>query len=1362
MASTLRPDVSPVERVVVAAVGNSLPSPRVFMAAAAVPVAIRYRTLGPIGMSFVWPYTSIGVLMHMYTAWYNGRDQWIRDLVNEGIEPNPGPSQDWEFWWTSDMYVPIEDNTTACEWFCEWLCIATWGYCRETAMGGSDPGPFIDWVVRFADFIDGYLATTAIIPIPIIAAVGGLVNAAFPVPRQLSTPIAVTIEAALFTTSRTSLDSALGSVILPLTSIIRNSIFVPLITRIYVRVIIRTIVSVFEVIYGWVRDLTTEGIEPNPGPKCNRCNKNVGDLRIHASQCKAKKSIKSKGRAGKSKAAPSLTQQGIQDAEIKKEFNKEISVVVCRKLATVGHCDLCTLDDLPIRHRIETVKQTLAICGLRTEVAETDRNFMAMAVSGICNNEVWRELGENLLRYFGLPMIAEARCLDCPPGMIHPELVHAVNARPVRTVEDEIKSRQNQAILDTTPETIVYPGFGVITGCSRDLQVQAPAYSCPIQDYDIVVFNTFYDILPYLNTPCSPVIEDYIENNWDWINERLVALGLVPADWTARFWATIKSSRPGFFALPETIVLRVPKANEINVTELSVDAMVDSPILEVNFNNRPNFWGPLVLTTTLLSAWKPIFVLATMGCCALAATFSSPTYVVSPNNDPVVLHRETSPLSLRMDLPQSNRLEVHPSNLVAASIIKLSRYENGFLAGKCVYCPELLFAHVRANVLLSDVGMHRTYWSNLIAKNSIFSYPSRWHPYVLESINTFNLLTERSVPVRPLTRVQLYNPFGAVLLAMVICVVRFKIFNYNRETSMGGTDPGPRQRWLFGHRRLLRTLPRPVVKNVKIKPYGRRGKCPDYDSIVYRPMMTSSAFRVKGVCDWMPDISWPSGMLQALTGRVASKSPDDDLDWDHYYKFVETKCPQLFPRLAKFDIFTIEDWIQLTHYTEAEKAEFRHLWFEWFPELHNHEDNCSDRRRVKLLLHILAFIKLEFYPTMKMFRAILGRNDLAKLLLGCLVKSIETCVYQCKHLIKHIKWADRPSFIEEMFCAFERCIAGDMTSFEASIRKKLMMTEFIVYRYVADEVVAQFICDSLYRINTMSFQYFHVKMEACRASGDVTTALGNALICLFVWMYVLEVMCQILIYALIVEGDDNLVSHNSPVQPTAEMFKKFGLICKIEYPEHYSKASFCGMIFPIGENNVLTDPRKVLTRFGWIEAKWGRARLETQMSLYRGKALCNLYQYAGCPILDEFSYAVLRVTRKITRRCKVASKHHLYLDHIPSDESRLPPRKEITPQSRAYIEELFGVSVDIQLQYEQYFRQQQELFTVPDFGCFSDESHWNNGQITSGDPPPYTRPKHNFEDYCRFVNFMSASELLCIDWDNMICQRDNGDIIFFV
>lgn len=67
---------------------------------------------------------------------------WVCDLTTQGIHPNPGPvAQDWEFMWTDDMYVPIEENTTELEWFCHWILVRLCGYCREDSMGGSDPGP---------------------------------------------------------------------------------------------------------------------------------------------------------------------------------------------------------------------------------------------------------------------------------------------------------------------------------------------------------------------------------------------------------------------------------------------------------------------------------------------------------------------------------------------------------------------------------------------------------------------------------------------------------------------------------------------------------------------------------------------------------------------------------------------------------------------------------------------------------------------------------------------------------------------------------------------------------------------------------------------------------------------------------------------------------------------------------------------------------------------------------------------------------------------------------------------------------------------------------------------------------------------
>lgn len=1106
----------------------------------------------------------------------------------------------------------------------------------------------------------------------------------------------------------------------------------------------------------------------DPGPICFSCRKDVVDLPQHLKVCKLKKKKlnQNHGKPGKqrdSKAAMSREYQQIEK-EVKKEM-KPISVIVCRQFVDFGRCDQC--DELPIRVQLETIKHILAKCGRQLPCPEGQRDFVDRCCAGLAADEQFRELGQRLGEYFRCVFIPDVRLEVCEPHLLHPEKTHNVAAPVPVSLKDQIDARINRGLLDSTPETIVYNGYGVVQGCVTNLNVSAPRYVIPFRDYDVVTFRCLDDILPHLFKKTHPMIEEWIRGFWDWIEPRLKARSLLhgPSEWWRRFvpsWCSYSDS-----ASFNPVTFRVPRTMEVDVTRSDPRDVVASymtPILRPRALDT-NVWHVAAGILGGISVGFPIVYPVSLFCYIKGCQEQGdPFDFMGETEIGLLAPRDISPLALRRDMPESNRLNQHSSNLVASSVTELQVFYQGLSQFQGFFCPELVFAHARANVLNSDVSLHRSMWSNLHAKNSTYSYPPEWHSYLLNSVPVMQYLNGASdheyVPFFYFA--PMFEDIFMMTIPFFLGLVVRSFIGYDRSTAMGRSDPGPRKnmRYYYGYRRLVNKLPRAVVRHARLKSKGRRGRLPSWFDVSYQPMMVSECFRVKNAADWMPDIRWPLGCVNGFTGRVLSQSPEPTIKWRKFYRFVKSKQSKLFGRLPYNEVNSIPEWIERTRYTASQKVELTRLFMEHFPDVSN-DSSCPDTMRLRELLRILAFIKLEFYPTMKMFRAILGRNDLAKLMLGCLVKSIEDVVYQCKHFVKHVPWHERPNFVEDLFCAYSRCVNGDMTSFEASIKSRLAYVEYIVYKYVTNKWVATLIYASLYKINLIIFAWFCCIMEACRASGDVTTAIGNALVCMFVWLYVLEVLCRILTYALLCEGDDNLCSFESDIVPTADMFKQFGLICKIEYPEHYSKASFCGMIFPPNTGLILTDPLKVMLRFGWIEAKWSNASLQTILSLYRGKALCNIYQYGGCPVIDALSYAVLRVTRKYTKRIRVQEKHHLNLDFVPADENRLPPRKEVLAESRLYIEELFGLDCETQVQYEKFFDSQDDLFNIPDLLCFSDDNYRAVQFITKGPPPLFDVPPHSFEDYIRFVNFLSEHNLFCEHFTNMVARTEEGDLIQF-
>lgn len=557
--------------------------------------------------------------------------------------------------------------------------------------------------------------------------------------------------------------------------------------------------------------------------------------------------------------------------------------------------------------------------------------------------------------------------------------------------------------------------------------------------------------------------------------------------------------------------------------------------------------------------------------------------------------------------------------------------------------------------------------------------------------------------------------------------------------------------------RLVRP-PRPVTEKVKIVDGGRKGRLVGRQLPDARPMFTSWGFRAYGYVDPTVDISHPLGSLNGTAGRVLAQTPPISPNRAvNFLKYVTEIVPKEFGKLYSGDVMSPEEWIEKSPYTTLQKNKLVELYHEWYPD-HYRKHNPEKMRKI-LMIH--SFIKKEFYPDFKMYRAILGRNDLSKLMLGCVVKSMESVVYDNPHIVKHVPWHERPKFLRGLMGSFQKFYCGDFSSYEASIKKVLLAAELCVYGHVLNREMAKTIQRALYVTNEMKFAHYGVKMPSTRASGDVTTSLGNVLITILVWKYVLH-ESDIHIYSLVAEGDDNFVGTNSLNKIKTEIFEELGLICKLEEPRDFNTASFCGMIFSGENDRIITDPIKVLNRFAWLDSKYMDANDATVMSLYRGKALCILYQYRHCPILMAFARAVLRVSRKFTNKAKMTAKHWLNDDYIPSDESRLPPDEEPDMGARVIIEELYGISCTTQIRYEKFFNSQTDIFEIPDYDIFRPVQAVNWAQSVT---PATVRPNrdllYDFRTYLRFVELCSQLSARIYDIEHLLLELPSGVYSYF-
>jgi hypothetical protein len=377
-----------------------------------------------------------------------------------------------------------------------------------------------------------------------------------------------------------------------------------------------------------------------------------------------------------------------------------------------------------------------------------------------------------------------------------------------------------------------------------------------------------------------------------------------------------------------------------------------------------------------------------------------------------------------------------------------------------------------------------------------------------------------------------------------------------------------------------------------------------------------------------------------------------------------------------------ETWYSKTSYTEERINEFRKIEI---------IDPFEDRN-----FDVDSFTKEEEYDTYKYPRGINARNDRAKKLLGPIFKAIEEVVFKNAWFIKKVPIADRPRYIRDilfngkklsgviegddsLFQYKGEIAAGDYTAYEAHFVKLLMEScEFVMYDFMIQNLANKDYYHKLLRralldTNVIKNVFYIMYIEATRMSGEMNTSLGNG----FSNLMLIKTLCKLL-----------------KRLPTEADFLDMGITCKLQKFEQYNEASFCGLIFDPLELSNIADPIKILINFGWSDIKYINAKPNKKNLLVKIKALSFLYQYPGCPIVQEFAYYILRTlpepcNTRITRSMFSDSfKYEQFMNNALDKLGRLKQivYKDVGINTRFLMEKIFGISVENQIAVENYFK----------------------------------------------------------------------------
>lgn len=380
--------------------------------------------------------------------------------------------------------------------------------------------------------------------------------------------------------------------------------------------------------------------------------------------------------------------------------------------------------------------------------------------------------------------------------------------------------------------------------------------------------------------------------------------------------------------------------------------------------------------------------------------------------------------------------------------------------------------------------------------------------------------------------------------------------------------------------------------------------------------------------------------------------------------------------------------------TELEKL--YHDRADWF---HNNVPRPDIKRR---LYKNKCFRKEEFYEQYKQFRGIMSRSDMFKCYAGPVFHQISQEVFHCTPdgrpcpFIKHTPVHLRPKVMKDYLYtgSGDYYYETDFSSFESHFTKDNMeAVEFVLYDYMTqrlDPSIMATIREALQGENFLEYRNFVATIGATRMSGEMNTSLGNGFFNFIMTSFIVHQKDPKAIVKGFFEGDDGLYQIvGSDIKITSDDYTRYGLNIKINTYTNLADTSFCGNRFdPEDENlTVVTDPLRVLAKTGWCASKHIRSKSRVRNSVLRNKGFSLIYQYKGCPILEEFGKYILRNTYEDEVMEERLIDQAGWWERFKNREmNRKYVPIEISQSARLLVEKRFGISVEMQLQTERYFQ----------------------------------------------------------------------------
>jgi len=479
-----------------------------------------------------------------------------------------------------------------------------------------------------------------------------------------------------------------------------------------------------------------------------------------------------------------------------------------------------------------------------------------------------------------------------------------------------------------------------------------------------------------------------------------------------------------------------------------------------------------------------------------------------------------------------------------------------------------------------------------------------------------------------------------------------------------------------------------------------------------------------------PDLDDPYGQIAGLVHRVGRKMPrGSKIARQRFLTFAKMFIKHYVPPLpANYDL-SFDTWAAQSSYPRWKLRALREMAM----------DNVMTSRK----LVNSCFTKAECYSTYKYPRGIFSYSDDSKSLVAPVQWVLDKWMY--KHLpwnVKSVDVSDRGSVLAALFG--DGPVSGtDFTSFEAHHAEEFAELRVFWKLWILKDHDLLSSYGAVVRakslgVNRMKFKHFDAEIPQTLMSGDSSTSSDNLILNMMVIFYLAaqklmsgksmsyQIRSLPHLFKARFEGDDGIFSR---CEFDEQLVRDLGLNLKINHFSHFSEASFCGIVADPDNFRNLCDPVKVLATIGWFERRQVMLGENRKKSILKAKAMSLLHCYPAAPVVTALSKYLLRCLKHVDYRSGLEKldpwKREQFL--LWEYQKRVPDC-QITDKAREIVERNFGLSIDKQIEIENYFDSACQLRpfwfddVFPDLWVrFADESRYDEYAFLTRDVVQFVR-----------------------------------------